>query len=117
MVWKPSQMSRLGVFQSEQKKRQFLDHLHGELLKRGIVDVLHNGIKIYPVNLITFYLAPTENNKEGAMADDTIWDYIEDYTAGKISQEAFWALAKSKYLTHWIVFCTEKTLGTSDRYP
>lgn len=49
---------------------------------------------------------------EGAMADDTIWDYIEDYTAGKISQEAFWALAKFKYPTHQVVFCTEKALGT-----
>ena len=60
----PAQMSKLGVFQSEQKKRQFLNRLQGELVKRGIVDVLRNGIKIYPVDLIMFYLTPTENNEK-----------------------------------------------------
>ncbi len=58
----PSQMNKLGVFQFEQKKRQFLNRLQGELAKRGIIDVLRNGVKIYPANLIMFYLTPTENN-------------------------------------------------------
>lgn len=58
----PDQMDKLGVFKSEQKKRQFLNRLHGELAKRGIIDVLRNGIKVYPVDLIMFYLTPTENN-------------------------------------------------------
>lgn len=58
----PTQMSKLGVFQSNQKKRQFLNRLQGELVKRGIVDVLRNGIKVYPVDLIMFYLTPNENN-------------------------------------------------------
>lgn len=49
---------------------------------------------------------------EGAMADDTIWDYIEDYMADKISKAAFWELVKFKYPTHQIVFCTEKALKT-----
>lgn len=60
----PLQMSKLGVFQSDQKKRQFLNRLQGELAKRGIVDVLRNGIKVYPVDLIMFYLIPTENNEK-----------------------------------------------------
>ena len=60
----PSQMGKLGVFQSKQKKRQFLNRLQGELVKRGIVDVLRNGIKVYPVDLIMFYLTPTENNEK-----------------------------------------------------
>ena len=47
---------------------------------------------------------------EGPMADDTIWDYIEDFVRGKISREAFWVLVKFKYPTHQIVFCTEKAL-------
>lgn len=51
---------------------------------------------------------------EGPMADDTIWDYIEDFTRGNISREAFWALVKFKYPTHQIVFCTEKALSTLD---
>ncbi len=58
----PSEMDKLGVFKSEQKKRQFLNRLQGELAKRGIVDVLRNGIKVYPADLIMFYLTPTENN-------------------------------------------------------
>ena len=49
---------------------------------------------------------------EGPMADDTIWDYLEDYIAGNISKEAFWVLVKFKYPTHQIVFCTEKALKT-----
>lgn len=49
---------------------------------------------------------------EGAMADDTIWDYIEDYIAGRISRPAFWELVKFKYPTHQIVFCTEEALCT-----
>lgn len=58
----PEQMDKLGVFKSEQKKRQFLNRLYGEIAKRGIIDVLRNGIKVYPVDLIMFYLTPTENN-------------------------------------------------------
>lgn len=49
---------------------------------------------------------------EGAMADDTIWDYIEDYVSTRISKAAFWELARFKYPTHQIVFCTEKALDT-----
>lgn len=60
----PTQMSKLGVFQSEQKKRQFLNRLQREIAKRGIIDVLRNGIKVYPVDLIMFYLTPTENNEK-----------------------------------------------------
>lgn len=44
------------------------------------------------------------------MADDTIWDYIEDFVEGLISREAFWELVKFKYPTHQIVFCTAKAL-------
>lgn len=47
---------------------------------------------------------------EGPMADDTIWNYVEDYIKGEISQMAFWELVKFRYPTHQIVFCTEKAL-------
>ncbi len=86
----PSQMSKLGVFQSEQKKRQFLNRLQGELAKRGIIDVLRNGIKVYPVDLIMFYLIPTENNvKAGKMFERNIFSvtrqlrYSQDF--GKLA--------------------------------
>ncbi len=48
---------------------------------------------------------------EGPMADDTIWNYVEDFKSGIISREAFWELTKFKYPTHQIVFCTEKALS------
>ena len=49
---------------------------------------------------------------EGAMADDTIWDYVEDYVDGEITEAAFWELIKFKYPTHQIVFCSETALST-----
>lgn len=47
---------------------------------------------------------------EGPMADDTIWDYIEEYHAGVISDTAFWELVKFRHPTHQMVFCTEESL-------
>ena len=44
---------------------------------------------------------------EGPMADDTIWNYVDDFTRGEISRTAFWELVKFKYPTHQIVFCSE----------
>lgn len=49
---------------------------------------------------------------EGPMADDQIWDYVEDFIAGRITREAFWTLAKFKHPTHQIVFCNDKALST-----
>lgn len=49
---------------------------------------------------------------EGPMADDQIWDYVEEYIAGSISKDAFWELVRFKYPTHQIVFCTENALKT-----
>lgn len=61
-VTQPVAMERLGVNKSEQKKRQFLNRLSSEITKRGIIDVLRNGVKAYPADLIMFYFTPTENN-------------------------------------------------------
>ncbi len=58
----PDSLDKLGVFKSEIKKNQFLNRLQGEIAKRGIIDVLRNGVKVYPASLIMFYLTPTENN-------------------------------------------------------
>lgn len=46
----------------------------------------------------------------GAMADDQIYNFISDYIDGIITREQFWVLAKFKYPTHQINFCTEKAL-------
>lgn len=60
----PREMAKLGVNKSDQKKRQFLNRLSGEIAKRGIIDVLRNGVKAYPADLIMFYFTPTENNEK-----------------------------------------------------
>ncbi len=86
----PREMSRLGVFTSDVKKRQFLNRLSSELAKRGIIDVLRNGVKVYPSDLIMFYLTPTENNVQaGIMYEKNIFSvtrqlrYSQD--AGKLA--------------------------------
>ena len=49
---------------------------------------------------------------EGPMANDTIYNYVQDFMDGKISRTAFWELAKFKHPTHQICFCTERALGS-----
>jgi hypothetical protein len=49
---------------------------------------------------------------EGPMANDTIFNYVQNFVDGKISREAFWDLAKFKKPTHQISFHTEKALET-----
>lgn len=49
---------------------------------------------------------------EGPMADDTIFNYVQNFVDGKISREAFWDLAKFKKPTHQISFHTAKALTT-----
>lgn len=59
----PTEIAKLGIDTSETKKRQFFNRLSIEITKRGIIDVLRNGVKVYPADLIMFYLTPTENNQ------------------------------------------------------
>ncbi len=47
----------------------------------------------------------------GAMANDQIYNYIADYIDGIITREQFWSLARFKYPTHQINFCTPEALG------
>ena len=47
---------------------------------------------------------------EGPMADDTIWNYVNDFLAGNINRNAFWALAQFKHPTHQISFHTIRAL-------
>lgn len=58
----PDSLTKTGVLRSEIKKMQFLNRLQGELAKRGIIDVLRSGVKVYPADLIMFYMTPTEGN-------------------------------------------------------
>ena len=46
----------------------------------------------------------------GAMANDQIYNYIADYIDGIITREQFWSLARFKYPTHQINFCSSESL-------
>lgn len=46
----------------------------------------------------------------GAMANDQIYNYVADFMSGVYTREQFWVLAKFKYPTHQINFCTEAAL-------
>lgn len=48
---------------------------------------------------------------EGPMANDTIFNYVQDFADGKISRAAFWELAKFKHPTHQISFHTSRALA------
>lgn len=48
---------------------------------------------------------------EGPMADDTIYNYINDYIDGIITKSAFWELVKFKYPTHQISLHTARALS------
>ena len=49
---------------------------------------------------------------EGPMANDTIFNYIQDFIDGKIFRSAFWELAKFKKPPHQISFHTARALET-----
>jgi len=49
---------------------------------------------------------------EGPMADDQIFNFIQQYLDGAISREAFWALARFQHPTHQISFHTAAALAT-----
>lgn len=49
---------------------------------------------------------------EGPMANDTIYNYVQDFIDGKITRAAFWELARFKYPTHQICYCSDRALKT-----
>lgn len=46
----------------------------------------------------------------GAMANDQIYNFIADYVDGILTREQFWSMARFKYPTHQINFCTPAAL-------
>ena len=79
-------LEKLGTLSSEIKKAQFLNRLRGEITKRGIIDVLRNGVKIYPADLIMFYLTPTEKNiKARVMYEKNIFSVTRQLKYSQIS--------------------------------
>ena len=49
---------------------------------------------------------------EGPMTDDAVFNYVEVFASGKISREAFWALAASGRLSRQISFHTARALAS-----
>ncbi len=49
---------------------------------------------------------------EGPMANDTIFNYVQNFIDGAITRAAFWELAKFKHPTHQISFHTVNALTT-----
>ena len=47
----------------------------------------------------------------GAMANDQVYNYVSDYIDGAITRSQFWALARFKYPTHQIAFCSLQALS------
>lgn len=47
---------------------------------------------------------------EGPMANDTVWNYVNDYMAGRITRRQFWVLAEFRHPTHQISFHTLSAL-------
>lgn len=48
---------------------------------------------------------------EGPMADDTIWNFVNDFLAGTITRKQFWVLAEFKHPTHQISFHSAAALN------
>lgn len=49
---------------------------------------------------------------KGPMANDTIFNYVQNFADGKISRAAFWELARFRRPTHQISFHTARALTT-----
>lgn len=50
------------ITESEHRKREFFARLQSEIARRGIVDVLRNGVDFYPSSFVMFWLTPSGRN-------------------------------------------------------
>lgn len=55
-------LEKYGVYNDPKKRALLLTKLRDAITKKGIVDVLRNGLKIYPIELTLFYQSPTPGN-------------------------------------------------------
>src|SRR5690606_11200364 len=58
----PKTVESLGIAEDGPRRLQFLNRLQGEIAKRGIIDVLRNGIKHGPASIQLFYGTPSPGN-------------------------------------------------------
>jgi type I restriction enzyme R subunit len=62
----PKVVETLGLDSDGPKRQQFLHRLQGEIAKRGVIDVLRNGMKHGPASVILFYGRPSPGNIKAA---------------------------------------------------
>lgn len=62
----PDAVAKLQIETNTQKRAQFLARIRDEITKRGIIDVLRKGVKVYPANLVVFYMTPSALNPKAA---------------------------------------------------
>jgi len=55
----PDAVEALGIGEDGPKRLQFLHRLQGEIAKRGVIDVLRNGVKHGPGSVELFFGTPT----------------------------------------------------------
>jgi type I restriction enzyme, R subunit len=58
----PEAVEALGIGEDGSKRLQFLHRLQGEITKRGVIDVLRNGVKHGPGSVELFFGTPTPGN-------------------------------------------------------
>lgn len=81
----PEKLEKLGL-EIESNKIKFLNRLQGEITKNGVIDILRNGYKIYPVTLDMFYMTPSENNSAAkAMYEQNIFSVTRQLMFSKDS--------------------------------
>lgn len=66
----PPAAEALDLDQDSPKRTQFLHRLQGEIAKRGVIDVLRNGVQHGPISLDLFYGTPTPGNTKA----ETLFD-------------------------------------------
>ncbi|WP_413894594.1 type I restriction endonuclease, partial [Candidatus Skiveiella danica] len=59
-------VEQLAIDADGPKRREFLARLQGQVTARGVVDVLHNGIKHGPASVDLFYGTPSPGNIQAA---------------------------------------------------
>lgn len=64
----PKVVESLGLIEDGPRRQQFLHRLQGEIAKRGIIDVLRNGVKHGPASVDLFYATPTPRSTGRANA-------------------------------------------------
>lgn len=65
-VTQPRVVEQLAIDADGPKRREFLARLQGQVTARGVVDVLHNGIKHGPASVDLFYGTPSPGNIQAA---------------------------------------------------